>query len=101
MWRRKNDGRGEIEKKNKCGKSVKSNGKEYSTRMLRELFSNFSVSFKLFQTRKLKTWPSVMNPSLGAEHQGDRKLPQWVLRLICRSLLHEQPPEGAVLLSPF
>lgn len=50
-------------------KNVKNNGKEYSTRMLCELFSNFSISLKLFQNRKLKTWPSVLNPSLGAEPQ--------------------------------
>lgn len=37
--------------------------------MLCELFSNFSVSLKLFQNRKLKTWPSVLNPSLTAEPQ--------------------------------
>lgn len=50
-------------------KNAKSSGKGYSTRMLCELFSNFSVSLKLFQNRKLKTWPSVLNPSLTAEPQ--------------------------------
>lgn len=37
--------------------------------MLHELFSNFSISFKLFQNRKLKTWLSVLSLSLRAEPQ--------------------------------
>ena len=50
--------------------------------MLCELFSNFSVSLKLFQNRKLKTWRSVLNLLLlELNHKGKGRLLWWVLCL--------------------
>lgn len=69
MYVDRENGREKGREKEKFGKNVKSNGKGYSTGMLCELFINFSVSLKLFQNRKLKTWLSVLNPSLRAEPQ--------------------------------
>lgn len=60
MYVDRGKGVGRSERENQLGKSVKSNGKGYSIRMLCELFSNFSVSLKFFQNRKLKTWSWVL-----------------------------------------